>query len=220
MFSNSQANFKKIYFPIASITKTFTAALIVKLSDQGKLTLTNTIGQYFPQYPKWGQVTIEMLLNQTSGLPDYINTPNFFIKMAHNPNHLYSAEELLNLAYQMTITFNAGQGWGYSNTNYLLLGLIAEKVSGQDLADLYNQELFNPLKLSHTLYSNAYYPKSIQQKMMPGFFEQYHATPNNMTWGQGAAGIVSTPEDLITWTKEIYMGSLPQYLQRISNDSV
>ena len=80
LFTNSKASLNKSEFPIASITKTFTAALTLKLFQQGKLKLDNNLGQYFPQYPKWSNITVQMLLNQTSGLPDYINTPNFFIR--------------------------------------------------------------------------------------------------------------------------------------------
>ncbi len=217
LFTNSKASLNKSEFPIASITKTFTAALTLKLFQQGKLKLDNNLGQYFPQYPKWSNITVQMLLNQTSGLPDYINTPNFFIKMAAHPRHLYSSQKLLEIAYNMKQNFVPGKGWAYSNTNYLLLGLIAEKSSGQSLSHLYNQYFFKPLQLNQTFYSAGYFPKDIETKMMPGFFAQYNATPTNMTWVQGAGGIVSTPDDLIIWAKEIYSEEIPQYFTMIKH---
>lgn len=220
VFTNSQANLKKNHFPVASLSKTFTAALILKLSQQGKLNLNDTLGGYFPEYAKWGHVTITMLLNQTSGLPDYINTPNFFTDMAKHPEHLYTSQELLTLAYKMPIVFLPGQKWNYSNTNYLLLGLIAEKVSQKTLPTLFNEELFIPHKLSNTIYSSGYYPQSVQNHMMNGYFAAYPSTPTNMTWGQAAAGIVSTPDDLITWIKAIYIGKQTGFRQAIKNNRI
>ena len=220
IFTNQNASLAKPYYAIGSITKTFTASLITQLVQRNQLSLNTPVGQFFPQYPNWQKVTVQMLLNQTSGLPDYIDTPNFFVTQAEHPNHLYSATELLNLAYALNPTFAPGKGWAYSNTNYVLLGLIAQNVTGKSLATLYQAQILNPTQLTQTLYATSYYPKNFQTQLMPGFFDTYPATPTHMTWLQGAGGMVSTTQDLLHWGQAIYQQQAFGYFAKAQQNRV
>ena len=111
-------------FQVASITKTFTAELIAQAIIQNQIRKSDTIGKFFPQYKKWKNITIEQLINQTSGIPDYDQTKGWWKKLVNNPHKEWSAESLVNIAYSMPENFKPGSSWAYSNTNYVLLGMM------------------------------------------------------------------------------------------------
>ncbi len=116
-------------FRIASITKMFVAAAVLRLSEQQKIHLEDPLAKWYPAYPEADRITIRMLLNHTSGISDY-NQPG-------------EPEDIIAASADMPRYFEPGEGWAYSNTNYVLLGRIVEKVSGTSLGAYLKKEIFD-----------------------------------------------------------------------------
>jgi len=122
-------------FQIGSNTKAFTAVTILQLEAEGRLTINDTVGKWLPQYPAWKDITVERLLNMTSGIPTYDNVQAMLVAYAANPTRDWSPAELIAYVYPTTEGAPPPTtGWSYSNTNYLLAQLIIEKASGHSYA--------------------------------------------------------------------------------------
>ncbi len=213
-------------FEIGSNTKTFTAVLALQLVDQGKLKLDSPVEKYLPGVvPNGRNITVRMLLNHTSGLFSYTADPNFFADAEKDPQHVFTERELLDIAFRHAPTFAPGQGWAYSNTNYTLVGMIVQKVSGKGLATLVQQRIAKPLGLRHTYYAN---PRATYTG--PGYAHGYRikfasGTPtytdvSDLPLGgfAGAAGaIISTPAELSRFFSSLLAGDLlsPKALQQM-----
>jgi D-alanyl-D-alanine carboxypeptidase len=100
----------------------------------GKINLDASIGKYFSEYPKWQNITVRQLLNHTSGIYDYIDEPHWWNQVMKNPDKIFEPKELLAISYKHKPYFVAHGGWHYSNTNYILLGLIIEKITTEPLS--------------------------------------------------------------------------------------
>ncbi|KTC89257.1 MULTISPECIES: serine hydrolase domain-containing protein [Legionella] len=190
-------------FQVASITKTFTAELIAEAIMQNQIKKSDTIGKFFPQYKKWANVTIEQLINQTSGIADYDQTKGWWKKLVNNPHKEWSAESLVNIAYSMPENFKPGSGWAYSNTNYVLLGMIVSKTAGYSINTLM-KNLFNKTRLTNSYFLNANPPKPIMNEMTHGYYGIDDQTQINTSWLQGAGGIISNSEDVTKWLLQLF----------------
>ncbi len=144
-----QATQTSTVFEIGSITKQFTAALIMKLQEQGKLQVDDSINLYLPEYNFPSAITLRMLLTHTSGLANYTGFPDY-ASWAENG---VSEATLLTAVSQAPLLFQPGAEWSYSNSNYFALGAIIEKLSGQSYAANIEQYIFQPLGLTNTYYS-------------------------------------------------------------------
>lgn len=187
-------------FGVGSISKTFVAATILQLQEEGKLKLDNPLSIYFPQYPKWGTITIRELLNMTSGVPNFTEAPTFADLATTNPSKLLPPQTFIEAAYNTPIYFKPGQGWHYSNTNYLLLGLLIEHVAGQPLNDVLQKRFFTPLHLEHTFYSAHFYPKGVEAQMAHGYYNGEDLSNFNAGLYGASGSMVMDSHDLITWT--------------------
>ena len=134
-------------FRIASITKQFTAAAILQLAEQGKLTLDDKLSKYFPDFPKGDSVTIHMLLNHTSGIKDFFKIPTFTTTVEVLP---YSKDSVVAFFKNQPYDFSPGSQFRYNNSAYFLLGCIIEKVSGQTYSTYLNQNLITKAGLQNT----------------------------------------------------------------------
>lgn len=194
-------------FQVASITKNFTSVLMLQLVGSGKVNLDDPIGKYLPEYPKWKLITIRQLLNHTSGCYDYIDAPNWWENVSAHTEKVWQAKEVLAIAYQHAPYFKPGDGWHYSNTNYVLAGLIIEKVSSQSLIKQM-QSLLHNAGLKNSYYLPFVYPKNILSKMVHGYYQTVDQTMINGSWGQGAAALVSTPNQIVIWVQELQLGKI------------
>lgn len=186
-------------FKVGSIAKTYTADLIIHAINEHKLSLQTKIGQYLPQYPKWKNLTVAQLANQTSGIIDYNETPNWWHGLMTSNNKIWQTAELIQLSYNSKQLFKAGRGWGYSNTNYLLLGLILEKIYKQPIA-----RQLNNLILQYSLKSTLYYPGDYTQEILArlthGYFmNKYDETVLNESWLKNAGALLTTSSDMCLW---------------------
>src|SRR5437667_8892242 len=139
------------HFRIASNTKTMTAAVIVLLAQEGKLSLDDPVSKYVPGVPNGDKITITELLKMRSGLYSYDDDPAFWAILDRDPTKVWSPAEVLALAFKHPPYFPPGTGFHYSNANYALLGLIPERIAATPLANCFQDRLFRPLGLKDTL---------------------------------------------------------------------
>lgn len=194
-------------FGIGSVTKTFTAAAILKLVQTGDIQLDTPITQYLPsellvKFPTASQITVRDLLHQTSGLPEFNNQPDFlvdeiFLKKPKTP--LAKTLNLLNFASKGKMEA-PHEHWQYCNTNYLLLGQILESVTKQPLKVVYDTLLFKPLGLNNTFLD----PSTITNKQIiasSGWEDGFDPIAAN---AGGAGALYSNNKDLQTFFKALF----------------
>src|SRR5262249_34406804 len=138
------------HFRIASNTKTMTAAVIVQLAQEGKLGLGDPISKYVPGVPDGDSITLAQLLAMRSGLYNYTDAPELSASVDRAPTKAWTPGELLAMAFTRPPSFPPGAAFQYSNTNYTLLGLVAERVDGRPLASAMQDRLFGPLGMHGT----------------------------------------------------------------------
>ena len=146
-----------------------TAAVIVQLAQEGKLSLDDPVSKYVPGVPNGDNITIAELLKMRSGLYNYTDAPKFWAILDRDPTKVWSPAELLAIAFTHPPNFPPGTGFHYSNTNYALLGLIAEKVDGKPLASCFQDRLFGPLGLKHTVLPASHlehHPRSLLARLL------------------------------------------------------
>lgn len=211
---------------IGSITKSFTAAIILQLEAEGKLNLNDTLNMYFPQYPDWKNVTIKQLLNMTSGIYDYEDhCDEFTQQMLADPYRQWLPEELMDISYQNkqntqacphggNSCFSPGTNWYYSNANYMLLGMIINKVTGYDFEHeldsrlLGNTSILN--ELDNTFYASLPYPTDLMDRLVHQYdkaFPMEDVTYINLSWDGPSGAILSNTEDIIHWVRLLFQSN-------------
>lgn len=206
-------------FKLASITKQFTAAAILLLAEDGKLKLDDKLSLYVPEFQQSEKVTLYQLLVQTSGIPDYAEDPSG----SKTKSVAKTPLEMLAWINRLTpsLSFKPGSKWAYSNSNYALLGLVAERVSGQSLAVLFKERLFVPASLKDTAFDD---PAEIIKHRAAGYRRSNSAPSGflNADWISPtipgpAGGLRSTGADLVRWSHALFGGRLlkPRSLQKM-----
>lgn len=142
-------------FQVGSVTKQFTAALILKLQEEGKLSVHDKITKYFPQYSSWDSIAIHNLLNHTSGIFNYTNISKFMAGEVANP---ISREKMINLFSGRRLMFSPGSMYAYSNSNYILLGYIIEDLTGLSYDKAVRKYIFEPLDMKNSGFDFANLP--------------------------------------------------------------
>ena len=222
------------HFRIASNTKTMTAAVIVMLAQEGKLNFDDPVSKYVPGVPNGDKITIAELLKMRSGLYSYDDDPGFWSILDHDPTKVWSPAEVLEIAFKHSPYLPPGTDFHYSNANYALLGLIAEKIDGKPLASCFQDRLFGPLGLKDTLlpastsnslpdpYSHGYlyggcsfsnlvnkpYPPDLQAAARAGTLKPDDCTSQNPSYATAAGGVISTANDLATWIQALVGGKV------------
>ncbi|GAB4055388.1 serine hydrolase domain-containing protein [Catellatospora paridis] len=196
---------------VGSITKTFTATVLLQLAGQGRLRLDAPIGRYLPAYAVDG-VTVRMLLNHTSGIADYDHV--IFAtdaSLEQNRHRTFTPAELAAIGLGQPATGAPGAAWSYSNTNYVLAGMILEKITGRSVAHEITKRIIRPLGLRHT-----YLPGTgtrIHGPHAAAYIPWYDGTlldfaDYNMSWAWAAGELVSTTGDLNTFYRALLTGRL------------
>ena len=139
------------YFRIASNTKTMTAAIIMQLAQEGKLSLGDPVSKYVSGVPNGDNITIAELLEMRSGLFNYTSAPEFSAVLDRDPTKVWTPDELLAIAFKHPANAPPDTAFEYNNTNYGLLGLVVEKVDGRPLATAMQDRLFRPLGMTSTM---------------------------------------------------------------------
>ncbi|HXM92973.1 MAG TPA: serine hydrolase domain-containing protein [Candidatus Dormibacteraeota bacterium] len=193
-------------FRLASCTKQFTAMAVMLLVHDGKLRYDERLTDVFPDFPKYGQlITIRNLLNHTSGLADYEELMD--LASSGKPSSWTEARQIQDgevlglLETQKSGKFTPGTQWSYSNSGYVVLGLVAAKVSEKPFADFLSERIFQPLKMNHTLAyikgTNEVQNRAYGHSKESGEFNETDQSTTSATLGDG--GVYSNLEDLALW---------------------
>jgi CubicO group peptidase (beta-lactamase class C family) len=191
---------------LGSITKQFTAAGILMLAEEGKLSVDDDITKYLPGYPTQGRkITIEHLLTHTSGIVSYTSKPGYMLHMAED----LGVAQLIDSIKNDPLQFEPGSRYRYNNSGYLLLGAIIEKISGQPYAKFVEQRIFVPLGMTHTAYEGferSQGPRAVGHTRTDTGFGAALALSMSQPYAAGA--LVSTVDDLARWDAAIGSGKL------------
>jgi D-alanyl-D-alanine carboxypeptidase len=206
-------------FAIASVSKTYTAALILALAGDGEIDLDASARTYLPEAAIDPRITVRQLLDHTSGLDDYFLHPPIDRALQAEPARFWSARR--TLGYVGKPYFPPGAGWHYSNTNYLYLGLIAERVTGVTLATALRERLFTPLGLEETWYQAVEKPRGPLAHGYRFASAARGAAPIDLSDGTGVApftsvvtaaagagSIAATSSDVARWARLLYSGEV------------
>lgn len=199
------ANDEKGIYNIASLTKPFTAALILKLQEAGRLSVTDVISKYYAGYPQGDKITIHHLLTHTSGIFNYTDDNNFRSMDQTKPVTL---EQMFTFFKDKRLAFEPGSRFGYSNSGYTILGYIIEKITGAPLSKALEQIIFKPINMRHTTYGppqpgNARRVTGYQM-YFKNFYKESPEVHPSISYATGA--IYSTVEDLYKWHKALQSG--------------
>lgn len=189
---------------VASITKMYMATLILMLYDEGKLALDDKINKYIDKdicdkINNGNEATIRQILNHTSGIYDIISDQGLYLKLLNNPNRDWTADELLEFAYKKDAYFPVGEGVHYSNTNFLLVSLIIEKITGKPHVNMLKERIFVPLELNDSYY---HWDDELPATTAQGYYDLHNnGTILNLSnyhtgSGNGYNGIYCTVGDL------------------------
>ena len=191
-------------FRLGSITKQFTATLILQLVEQGKIKLDGKLSDYLPDYRKdtGAKVTIHNLLSHTSGVPSYTSLPGFFSNVSRNP---FAVDDFIKKYASGDLEFEPGTKFVYSNSGYFLLGAIIEKVTGKPYEQILKQNIFDPLGMKDSGYDHW---ETILSKRAIGYTQTprgYETAPYlDMSIPYAAGSLYSTVEDLYLWDQALY----------------
>ena len=234
------------HFRIGSNTKTMTGTVILQLVDEGELALDDPVSNYVPEVPNGENITIAQLLNMRSGLHNYSELISFNRILDEDPQKVWQPEELVAMGLAEEPYFPPGDGYHYSNTNTVLLGMIIEEITGNSAGDEFRTRIFEPLGLEETLlpalddpsipepHPRGYLwgtnestavdpalPEDEQEAALSGEIEPNDVTDDNPSWGWTAGAAISTAGDLATYVEAMIGGGLlSTELQAVRLDSL
>lgn len=187
-------------YQIGSITKQFTAAIILQLVEKQKMSLRDKLSKYIPDYPQGGLITIENLLTHTSGIYNYTNDGNFMKSSSEQP---ISRDRLLDLFKKKPLDFPPGTNWSYSNSGYILLGMIIEKVTGKSYFRVVRENILEPLQMHHTGFDFTHLKSTDKAIGYSGdFLVPVGIVDSSVSFAAGS--IYSTVGDLYKWDRALY----------------
>ena len=212
-----------MHFRIGSVTKTFTTQLILLLQDRGLLNVDDPISMYVDDIPNGDVITLRNLGNMTSGLVSYTFDETFQDDLFSDPEQTWMPQEMIDIGVSATLTecsmedppppcFEPGEGWSYSNTNTVLLGMVIEEVTGQSYGEVLKELILDPLGLSETSHPIT---STLPEPLSHGYSRQgspddsiQDTTFWNPTWGFAVGDMISTFGDLRRWAQELGTGEL------------
>ncbi|WP_420685899.1 serine hydrolase domain-containing protein [Bacillus cereus] len=202
-------------FRIGSVTKTFTATVVLQLAGENRLNLDDSIEKWLPGVIQGNgyddkQITIRQLLNHTSGIANYTRSKDFNMM---DTKKFYTAEELVKMGISMPPDFAPGKSWSYSNTGYALLGILIEKVTGNSYAEEIENRIIEPLELSNTFLpgNSSVIPGTKHARgyiQLDGASESKDVTYYNPSMGSSAGDMISTADDLNKFFSYLLGGKL------------
>ena len=208
-------------YNIGSCSKTFTAAAVFQLIEAGRMTLDDPVACFFPEYEAGKEITVRHLLHMQSGIIDYVNAPEeFWVSIGKDEVDEFmlrsfrdevTDEEFLKNLYAAPLEFEPGTEQRYSNTNYHLLGMIVEQVSGMKLCDYLQEFVFDPCGMEHTtamiVGNETSVPTAFADLLAYGMVDEngYTMAPD---FERGAGGVHTCPADLLAFDKALLSGQL------------
>ena len=191
-------------FRLGSLTKAFTATLILQLNERGEVNLNAGICSYLSSCPKaWQPVTVHQLLTHTGGIPSFTDDPEF-VAEGRDPRRR-TPDQLIALIKDRPLEFAPGSDWHYSNAGYYLLGRIIERVSGRSYETTVTEQIFQPLGMKSSGYDHA---DAILEQRASGYAVQdgrvINVPPRDVGWADAAGALYSTVLDLEKWDEALY----------------
>jgi D-alanyl-D-alanine carboxypeptidase len=212
---NSEKISSKTLFQIGSITKSFTAAIILQLEKENKLSLDDPLKKWLPTYSKWSDISIKQLLNMTSGLPNYSDMPLWAAEEYQNPSRAWKEEDLIHFAYPSgKFSPPLKKGYAYTNTSYILAGLVIEKASDNHFTDELVRRTIKQAHLENTFYTGPLLDKKVQDRLAYAYNYNQYENPElvgkdvrdfNLSWAGAAGAVISNSEDIIKWVKALFV---------------
>jgi len=201
---------------IGSVTKIFTATLLLKLIQLNYLQPDQYLSEFYPDIKEIKGVTIKDLLNHSSGIADVFSIPSIFIASSNFPDKLWNPNHLAKVCMEKKLQFSPGSEHAYSNTNFIILGLVAEKATGKKVSELFSEYIIEPNNLTNTSlvpYMNT------SPNLINGYVhnyalslkEWYPTVPENTSWatvGFTAGAMTSNSTDLSTFTYRLFSGEI------------
>jgi D-alanyl-D-alanine carboxypeptidase len=200
------------FMRLASVAKAYNGAATLSLVQQGKLALTDTIGQLLPgQFPAWSAITVAQMLHHTSGLPDYTKSPGFVTQLTADPTATITPSQIVGFVANQPPHFAPGSRYEYSDTDNIVVGLIIEAVTGQSYESELGTQVYTPLSLTDTSLPST---TAMGQPTLHGYQLTKGQPPEDVTaalspsgaWASG--GMVSTPAELNTFMRAYVAGRL------------
>lgn len=193
-------------FRIASMTKTFTAAVVLLLVDEGVIGLDDRLDAYVV-FPRGAAVTIRQLLSHMSGIYDYYNSP----PVMADYQRVWTRQEVLDVAQAQPLSFAPGTSYSYSNTNFFLLGMVIESATGQSYEHEVRTRLLEPLHLDDTYVDGLEslpggFVRGYEHISTGSYIDMTDAFDPSLSWAAG--GVISTVEDLDDWARALFTGSV------------
>ena len=207
---------------IGSNTKAFTAVMLLQLEAEHKLSIHDTLGKWLSRYRAWRHITIEQLLNMTSGIQDYEDVPAFLRDYAGAPNTVFSHRRLVSYVRRLPLL----KGWNYSNTNYILAQMIIEKAAHDTYAHQLRRRIAVPLGLHNLFFSPTGLPAAVTAREPAGYYFDSNIPQLapllgrdvrrlNLSWAPANGGIVASLQAITKWDRALYQGRvLPPRQQR------
>ena len=191
-------------FRIGSISKTFTSVLILKAEEDGKLNLDDTIESYFPDIPNSNKITVDNLLSHRSGIFNFTDSSDYTDYMLEPK----SRAELIDIISNFDSSFKPGRRSSYSNSNYVLLTIILEKIYSKDYSEILLDKIIKPLRLNSTYYGGVIdiNDNEARSYMYAGKWIKQDETDPSVPLGAG--GIVSNPIDLVKFSYLLFNGKI------------
>ena len=204
-YENDVPNISETKFRLGSITKQFTATSIMQLEEKGLLNVNDPISKYLPDYPNGEKITIHHLLTHTSGIPNFTSFPEYRETMIL-PSPV---EKIIERFKYKPLEFTPGEKFSYSNSGYILLGYIIEKISGKSYEDYLRENIFQPLNMMNTGYDHH---RPLIKHRASGYVLGINGLVNadyiDMSVPYASGGLYSTVEDLYLWDKALYTEKL------------
>jgi CubicO group peptidase (beta-lactamase class C family) len=189
-------------FQLGSVTKQFTSAVILKLQEEHKLSVSDKLSKYFPAYPKGDSITIKELLTHTAGIYNYTNDENFMKNEITRPK---TREQMMALFENKPLDFSPGTSWSYSNSGYSMLGYIIEKVTKASYEEAVHNYIFSPLKMTHSGFdfTDLKSPDKTTGYFVLNTHDTMRAPIVDSTVSFSAGAIYSTTGDLYRWSQAL-----------------
>ena len=199
-----------------SITKNFMSAMILQLTEADSLSLNDTIGRWLPVYPNINNaITVKQLLDHSSGLYNLTDNPAFGNAINSDLNRRWTAEEMLSGGFVLAPYFAPGTSWHYSNTNYIIISYIVNKIMHTDISEQLHTRFFSPLNMNESFFEvqdtiTLPYAHNWVDITGDGILDDVSFIPTTSIYTAtvGAGGVTSRPENLVRWLRALYGGSV------------
>jgi D-alanyl-D-alanine carboxypeptidase len=197
------------HFRIGNVTEAMTVTVLLQLVEEGRLSLDDPISTWFPDYPRAGEITVDMLARSTSGYAHYGADPAFAKAVFKDPHRRWKIPEVLSFAFNLPPLFDPGASWAFSDTNFLILGQVLRRVTGEPVEQLLRERIWSELEMKETqLRNGGRFPAPV----LHGFTDQRGGYEDATSWTattfRGAGTGVSTLDDVGKWTRALGTGAL------------